>query len=372
MNVLFIIDQVYQHGGIERVLSIKANYLAAQDDYNIRVLTTEQKDLPFCYKFDKRIDFVDLAVNYNRRKSYFHPKNIVKLPKHISSIRSQIKKFNPDVIVVCSHSTDTYFMPFIVKSVPKIKEFHYSKFIEEGKRNKRGFSFKNVFFKFADYVETKYDRLVVLNKDEKDYYKSDNIVIIPNPLTFFPEEVSKLNRKVVISAGRIAHVKGFDMLMDIWKLTRDSIKDWELHVYGDGDKNYINKLKNDLASKNIEDSFFFKGSTSNMQREMLNASIYAMSSHNECFPLVLLEAQACGLPIISFDCPNGPRNIVNVDNGILIDHLNNEKYADSLIALMSDFAKREAQGNNARINAENYSIEKVMSKWKDLFLDVIK
>ncbi len=371
MKIVFIIDQVYLHGGIERVLSIKANYFAEQDDNDIHIITTEQKGKEPCYDFSSKILFEDIAINYNRAKSYFHPVNLGKLPKHIRRIKSRIKKIQPDVVVVCSHSTDTYFMPFIVKSIPKVKEFHFSKSIEIASRLNPRNILKKYFFKFTDYVEKKYDRLVILNPNETDYYKSNNTVVIPNPLTFYPESVSELSNKIVISAGRIAHVKGYDLLIDIWELAVQKNIDWKLHIYGNGEPNYEKMLQDKINEKGLQDSLILMGSTNDIKGKMLESSIYAMSSHNECFPLVLLEAQACGLPIISFDCPHGPKSIISEKTGVLVPLYDNEAFADQLIQLMENKEKMEIMGKNARKNAGNYSVQKVMIKWKDMFDNAI-
>ena len=297
MNIVFIIDQVYMHGGIERVLSIKANYLAQRLDNKISILTSEQRNKVPCYNFDDAIIFQDLRVNYFRDKSYFHPLNLLKAIKHLFRLRKVINQISPDIVVVCSHSTDTHFVPFINRTIPKIKEFHYSKFIEEMKRDKKGITFKKIYFKITDYVESKYNRLVILNPDESKYYKSDNTVVIPNPLTFFPKEVSNLSNKVIISAGRIAPVKGYDLLIDIWKIASENIPDWKLHIYGDGNIDYIAQLQSKIDEANLQDTIILKGSTNDIKSKMLGGSIFVMTSLNECFPLVLLEAQACGYPL---------------------------------------------------------------------------
>lgn len=372
MRILFIIDQVYIHGGIERVLSIKANYFASKADNEVYIITTEQKDNEPCYSFDNRIIFEDLGINYLRGTSYFHPANLKKLPNHIRKTKSAIKRIHPDVVVVCSHGTDTYFIPFINKSVPKVKEFHYSKFIEQENRKTPKSLQKKYFLKYADFVETKYDKLVILNKDESTYYKTNNTVIIPNPLTFYPTNVSVISSNIVIAAGRIAHVKGYDLLIDTWDIVRKKSKDWQLHIYGAGEKEYIKILQDKIDMYGLQDSVLLKGSTDTIQDKMLNSSIFAMTSHNECFPLVLLEAQACGLPIVSFDCPHGPRNIINADTGVLVPLYENEIFADVLVKLMDDREKLKDMGAKARINSDKYKLETVMSLWEDMFNTLVK
>ncbi|MFD2562454.1 glycosyltransferase family 4 protein [Aquimarina rubra] len=370
MKIVFIIDQVYLHGGIERVLSIKANYFAAQEGNEVHIVTTEQKEEKPCYTFDEKIIFRDLAINYNRRKSYFHPKNLKKLPKHISRTKAALKQIKPDVVVVCSHSVDTYFVPFIVKSIPKVKEFHYSRFIEKSKRENPSL-FKKFFFKFADYVESKYDTLVILNKDESNYYKSKNTVVIPNPLTFYPDKVSELTNKRIITAGRIAAVKGYDILVDIWKEIAKIRKDWQLHIFGSGEPGYVKMLQDKIYTAGIQDTIKLMGSTDKIQEEMLHSSIFVMTSHNECFPLVLLEAQACGLPIVSFDCPYGPRNIIDKETGILVPVYDNNTFINQLNELMGDQDNILRMGKNARENAKKYQLSSVMSLWQKMFNDLI-
>ncbi|WP_027391625.1 glycosyltransferase family 4 protein [Aquimarina latercula] len=369
MKIVFIIDQVYLHGGIERVLSIKANYLAEQEGNEVHIITTEQKEEKPCYSFDKRVIFKDLGINYNRRKSYFHPKNLKKLPKHISKTKAALKDINPDIVVVCSHSVDTYFVPFIVKGIPKVKEFHYSRFIEKEKRNNPSL-FKKYFFKFADYVESKYDKLVILNKDESNYYKGDNTIVISNPLTFYPDNVSDLSNNRIITAGRIAAVKGYDILIDIWQEFSKTRKDCQLHIFGSGEANYVKKLQDKIYAAGIQDSIKLMGSTDKIKEEMMQSSVFVMTSHNECFPLVLLEAQACGLPIVSFDCPYGPRNIIDKNTGILIPPYDNNAFVDQLNTLMSDRDRIQEMGKNARENAKNYQLDAVMALWQKMFNDL--
>jgi len=371
MNIVFVIDQVYRHGGIERVLSIKANYFSALKGHKVYIITTEQKQHKACYYFNDAIVFEDLNINYKRNKSYFHPINVLKIPKHINKTKQVLKRIKPDVVVVCSHSVDTYFMPFINKTIPKVKEFHFSKFIETAYRQTSNKSKKKYFLRFADFVESKYNTLVVLNKDEASYYKTNNVKIIPNPLTFYPTTVSEVSQPVVISAGRIAPVKRFDILIDIWELVHKKNKDWQLHIYGTGDLSYIKTLQKKIEDKQLTNSLLLKGPTNHIQNKMLSSSLFVMTSENECFPLVLLEAQACGLPIVSFDCPHGPRNIINDDNGILIPVNDNEAFANSLIHLMLHKNLLISMGKNARINANNFNVEKVMTLWSEMFNEVV-
>tara|TARA_R110002012_G_scaffold283304_2_gene473576 strand:+ start:21016 stop:22149 length:1134 start_codon:yes stop_codon:yes gene_type:complete len=364
MTIVFLIDQMYLHGGIERVLSIKANYFATQENVEVHIITSEQKNKALCYHLHSKIRLYDLKINYQRDKSYFHPKNLLKLPTHIYTLRKKLKKITPDVVIVCSHSTDTYFVPFILKRIPKVKEFHFSKAIELPYRENPSHWKKTYFLKFADFVESKYDQLIVLNADEANYYKTNNISIIPNPLTFYPDAIAKLEEKIVITAGRIAHVKGYDRLIAIWELVAKEIKDWRLEIYGSGDPAYVQMLQDEINKKNLQDQVVLMGATNQIQAKLLQSSLFVMTSHNECFPLVLLEAQACGLPIVAYDCPHGPKNIINLENGCLIPPNEAQQFANATIKQINNQELRIKMGKNARKNSTKYRLDAVMHQWE--------
>lgn len=373
MKIVFVIDQVYLHGGIERILSIKANYFSDQKNDEVHIVTTEQKGNAPCYPFSDKITFKDIGINYERKKSYYHPTNLKKLPIHFLRLRSYIKKVSPDVVVVCSHSTDTYFVPFLCKKVPKVKEFHYSKYFEETDKKETKSKFQSRFYRFTEYVEKKYDSIVVLNKDERQYYPSDNVFVIPNPLTFFPDKVADVkNNKTIICAGRVAQVKGFDNLIDIWKQIYQEFPDWKIEIYGSGTKEYETYLAEKVKENNLEKSLFLMGATDDVRGKMQNAAIYAMTSHTECFPLVLLEAQSSGLPVITYDCPNGPRNIVVNETGVLVENQNQTAFASALRSLIKNEEKISIYGTNARNNAKNYLEEAVMNQWIEMFHQICR
>ena len=112
---------------------------------------------------------------------------------------------------------------------------------------------------------------------------------------------------------------------------------------------------------------------SNIKEKYLESSIYVMSSRFEAFPLVLLEAMACGVPCVSFDCPNGPRNIIrHGEDGLLVDYLNPKALADGICRLIADEPLRRRLGENARRNVQRFSRDAIMQQWEDLFNKLTK
>src|SRR5690606_14358891 len=301
----------------------KINYLCANTEIRVHVVTFEQKGNSPCYPIKGNVSYHDLNINYHRKLSFLHPKNLIKVSKHFFKLKKKIKEINPDVIIVCNYEYGFYFIPFLAKKAIKIKEYHSSKHFNFLRREQNNSLIKALIYKFSDYFESKYDYLVLLTSDELDYYKSNNKIVIPNAISSLPKTTATLDQKRAICAGRIAPVKGFDKLISAWKLVVEKYPEWHLDIYGDGELNYTNSLKKQIRYLNLENHVTLHGSTDNLEQKMLQSSIYAMSSLTECFPMVLLEAMSCGLPIVTFDCPNGPRNIIQDNNdGLLIENGN--------------------------------------------------
>lgn len=365
MKIVFSTDQTYLHGGTEKVLAEKANYLVRNLGYDVYIITTEQKQKEGCYYLDARIHQIDLGINYHRELSYLHPKNLLKIFKHFKNLKKLIKNIKPKNWVVCNFAFDFFFIPFIEKDIPKIKEFHGSQFMRKKEIDKSSF-FKSLVFKIQLIMESKYDTLVVLNPDEEKYFDAKNTVVIPNPIQIYDAQ-AKLENKLVIAAGRIAPVKGFDRLIKAWALVAQKYPDWTLHIYGVDYLGTQASLESLLAELQIQDNVKFIGATSNMIETMLNYSMYLMTSITECFPMVLLESLSIGLPIIAFDVPTGPRNIISDrKDGLLIENNNIMAYAQAIESLITDNELRVKMGEQAKLNSVRFNQEKVLNLWNNL------
>lgn len=366
MTVVFSTDQVYLHGGIEKVMADKANYFADVLLYNVYILATEQRGLPVQYALSSKIKLIDLKINYNRSVSYFAYSNLKKMPKHIFNLRKTIKAVRPDFVIVSNFAPDFYFLPIIKGAAAIIKEFHSSRFFEFQQRQEANF-LQQMHFKLLRFVETKYNAIVVLNKDELQFATPNNSFVIANPI-HQSNLISNFLSKKVIAAGRIAPVKNFENLIAIWQLVVQKEPLWQLHIYGDGDANYIASLQQIITDKNLSNHITIFPATSTMLLTMSNYSMYLMTSITECFPMVLLESLSVGLPIIAFDCPTGPRNIItNAFDGFLVESQNNSKFVDKTLYLIQNDALRCIMSKHARLKSEHFAIEIIMKQWIALF-----
>lgn len=367
MKIVFNTDQIYLHGGIEKVMATKANYFAALSNVEVFILTTEQKNNTACYSLDTRVQHIDLEVNYNRSKSYFSLENIKNAFKHFFKQRKILKTLQPDVVISPNYNFDHYWLPFIKpKKTKVIKEIHASGYSSAMQRQNKIFASQFKWW-LNDKVLANYNCIVVLNEDEKSYQKTNNVVVIPNPITI-PKTQAVLANKQVIAAGRIAPVKGFDQLIEAWQLVYQKQPDWQLHLYGDAYSETKEQLQQQIYGCQLESVVLFKDSVSNIPMTMLDYSIYAMSSVTECFPMVLLEALSVGLPIVSYDCPNGPRHIItNKIEGLLVENQDPNALTEGLLQLIENETLRQQFGEKAKENSVRFATETVMVQWLQLF-----
>lgn len=364
MKILYLTDQIYLHGGIEKVLSQKANYLADVSGDEVYVVTYNQQKNKPVYTFSNQIKFFDLNINYEILLSYFHPKNLKKVPKHRAALKNILKEINPDVVVSCHYGPDFYFLPFLEKQIPKIKEFHSSRFFYQG--NSGGLKDK-ILKKLGSKIEKKYNQLVVLNDSESEFYANKNIAVIPNPAEI-TEKKADYHSKKIMAAGRISPVKNFGELITIFSRLAKDFPDWELHFYGENYSDMKEKLTIIIKKLGLEKQIKFKNSVTDLKKIMCNYSIYAMTSHTECFPMVLLESLSVGIPVISYDAPTGPKHIIkNNEDSFLIPNKNLDIFTAQLKILMQDENLRKEMGAKARGNVRRFAIDLIMQKWKNMF-----
>lgn len=364
MRVLFLTDQIYLHGGVEKVISQKANYLTAVSHYEVTIITYNQQGRKPVYPFSKKIQMFDLGINYEICKSYFHPVNLKKIPTHRNTLLLMLRQLRPDVVISCSFGPDFYFLPYLEKQIPKIKEFHGSRFFY---RSPTASIKKRLLQHLNRLTEKKYDCLAVLNESEQVFYANRNIKVIPNPAEITAER-SNVTSKKILAAGRISPVKNFADLIEAFARLSKDFPEWELHFFGEDYLSTQQKLEAQVASFGLTEQVKFQGVCSDLKKEMLNYSIYAMTSETECFPMVLLEALSVGIPIVTYASPTGPQHIVrNEEDSFLVPYKNLDIFTTQLKTLMADENLRVQMGCAGRQNVKRFSIDKVMQQWTDLF-----
>lgn len=361
MKLLYITNGISAPGGLERVLSIKASYLADKLGYEVHIITLNDAHNSSFYMFSTKIQFHDISYSGNTFQCFL---------RYVHGVRRIVKSINPDIISVCDDGLKGFFVPFLFgrKPCPMIYERHVSRLIALDGRKSSWIDFFR--FKFMNIGASFYDRMIVLTHDNlTEWSRLDNLQVISNPLSFYPEKVSSLKSKRIIAVGKISYQKGYERLVEAWKLIHKDVPNWSIHIYGsetDGGK--IRRL---IKEYNLQDQIYLHAPTQNIEREYLGASIYAFPSRYEGFGMVLTEAMACGVPCVSFDCPCGPRDIIYHDiDGILVENDNIPKFANSLLKLIEDEVYRYKLAQNARQNVTRYCVENIIREWHTLFQEL--
>ena len=187
-----------------------------------------------------------------------------------------------------------------------------------------------------------------------------------NPSSFCPDSVSdyQTRPKVVLAVGRIHYQKNFGALISIWSQVAGKVQGWKLRIVGDG--NEMDTLKRMVQKLGLESSVELPGKADNVQKEMDSAQVYALTSRYEGFGLVLVEAQALGLPIVSFDTPYGPAEIVrNGIDGLIVGYNDSGEFAEKLLELIGNDALRQQMSAEALKRREEFTVERIIGKWMD-------
>ena len=296
--------------------------------------------------------------------------------KYKSRLREVLAQEKPDITVTTLGRSIDFITDMKDGSI-KLGEAHTIKahlrnFYMMEKRNVV-YRWVSIFMKWrTNRHVSKLNALALLTKDDADTWtEASQTFVIPNPLSFYPEEGAKLNNKQVIMVGRYNDAKGYDYLIPAWAIVHKKHPDWILNVYGSGELH--DQIVDWIHERHLGNSIILHEPTIFIMEKYMENSICVLSSRYEGFSLVIIESMACGVPVVSFDCPHGPRSIIrNGEDGLLVEYLNSQALADGICQLIEDESLRHKMGSKSRENIRRYSKENVMNQWDDLFKSLVK
>lgn len=378
LKIVYCTPALYMAGGVERVLSLKANYLADNLGYDITIILTEGKNKPLFYPLSKKIKVINLDVDFEALWTCsFFKKIFVYLKKQRifkKRLTEELIRLKADITVSLLRR-EINFINDIQDGSRKIGELHVNRAnyrnFEAGDTNivKRLFA-KYWMHNLVSHLK-RLDRFVVLTEEDKaSWTELSNVEVIPDPLAFDIDQVSPLTNKRVIAVGRYVYQKGFDLLLQAWKTIEQQHPDWKLAIYGMGDRKPYEQI---IAELQIDRTrCHLNSSTSDIKAEYLNSSLFVFSSRFEGFGMVLIEAMACGLPVVSFDCSCGPKDIVrNNEDGLLVPSGCVDSLAEAMHQMMSDESLRQKMAKVATKNVQRYKLNKVCQDWQRLFESIV-
>ena len=376
MKIAYCLNSISHIGGIGKIAIIKANALAEIVGNEIFIIVTDydiKSNLTSQLSVDVRL--VNLDINYYKDdwKSQWHVlKGIfIKRRLHKKRLAKTLYEIQPDVIISLGQA-EKYMLPEIKGDWVKIREMHYPKDFRKFTTASQSMFYK-ISARLSDFYDyhckiSKYDSIVTLTQEDKalNWRKTEEVHIIPNPLTFHKNNISILDTKKVIAVGRLSAQKNFSSLIHAFRSVADYYPDWILEIYGEGNEQTI--LQKQITRLHLENNVYLCGNTSDVQSNMCNSSIFVLSSIFEGLPLVMLEAMSCGLPVVSYECPCGPKDIITdgVD-GFLVPTGDEQMLAEKICYLIENPDVRTQMSVAAFKKSENYHIDKIIPMWMRLF-----
>lgn len=339
-HITFIVRGLHDMGGIERVTIVVASMLA-NVGYRVSILCL-QRGTPY-FDIPEEIGLYNLNDVRGRSRS--------------ARLKAWMKEERPDLIVI-SGTNRPLFILRAIGDCPAIGWEHLNATIS-------AHPLHNLYRKFY----ARRCKIVTLSNADKESWQkkflSSEVRCIPNPVTLPKSTPSSLENKRILAVGRLAGQKGFDLLIKAWAKIEKSYPDWKLRIVGSG--RWEKRLLQLIAQLGIEQRIEMLPATPEIIKEYQDASIYALSSRYEGFGLVLVEAMQQGLPVVSFDCPHGPREIVSHgETGLLVPNGDVDAFAEALSTMISNPMIREEMSKEALVQVERFGNKVITTKWVDL------
>lgn len=347
-------------GGAERQLSLMANHWAAAG-WEITLLTFYGREAATFYPLDSRVKRRVLDIG---RASGDPFTALFNNARRIAVLREAIRASRPEAIISFIDQINilTLFAKLGLGVPILISERIHPAFANSGRVWKW---LRPLVYPLADAVVVQTEAA----QRHLSSYPCCKLEVIPNAIIAPPAVADtatvRLNKPAVVAVGRLVPQKGFDLLIEAFARTRQAHPEWHLHIFGEGAQR--NQLQRQQAASGLNGFVHLPGTTDNIHKIYRNADLFVLSSRFEGFPNALCEAMAASVPVIAFDCPAGPREILRDGlDGVLVPDGNVEELANAMIRLMSNETERARLGARGAEILERFCPEKVMAMWEKL------
>lgn len=380
MKIAYVLDDLDAAGGIQAVTRAKASALAAIPG-NELVLVTANDSRRTASSLPAGVNVVHLGVNYYEDdwKGFLYVLKgiLVRRRRHAEALGKVLDELRPDIVVSVGQS-EKFMIPRLSRGKPwkTVREFHYSGTYRKDYARLQGGICARAVAAVSDFYEFglgkgSYDATVVLTRQdrEENWEGKTGVHVIPNPCIWSPERSSSLDRPKAVAVGRLVPVKGFDLLINAWEKVAAVHPEWVLEIWGDGPER--EPLEHLIREKGLQKNVLLGGVAQDVRKKLLQSSMLVFSSLFEGFGMVLVEAMACGVPCVAFECPCGPRDVISPEeDGLLVLPGDTDGLARAVIRLVEQPELRIRMGKAARGKAAHYALDAIAARWMDLFREL--
>lgn len=354
MKITFVTADMTSFGGIERVNSVLSDTFV-RHGLEVEIISLYRNFPDLSYALNKNVSLTFLS---EKKYASSKPGGLSRLSMHIGillKLKKELKKHKADILICQAFPVSfLVWLAGYAKNGIACEHTHYNQY-------------GRVLKKIRTAVYKDFKKTVVLTMNDKNRFDHDKVSAecIPNPISFCNPRKSDLSVKRILCVGRLTPQKGYDLLLPILPDVFSKHPDWRLDIFGDGpDKEKLCILRDSLG---LNEYVEFRGTTKDIASEYVSSSLFVLSSRWEGFGMVLIEAASCGLPIISFNCPEGPADILENDRGVLVKNGDVESLKSAILWMLDSEESRKYYSRKSSEIVEEYQPEIIFKKWDRLF-----
>ncbi len=370
MKIAFILRSVVLTGGIERVIIEKMNWLAERG-HHVMLITYEQGQHPMSFSLHPKVNHVDIECRYFTIYKYsllLRPFLMLKMQRKFKKeLRSLLAEYSLDVVVM-PHNIEEF--QYVIASMSSITSVVYESHSASAEFV-RGGLFRMFLNNICFFPMLKKIKMVIaLTKGDSMFWERhcNHVQTVVNPLSSYPNTIEDCSKEEgrILYVGRLHHVKRIDRLIQAFSMIADKYPLWHIDIFGEGEEEI--RLKNMISDFGLTERVIIHKPVSTIFEEYRRSQFLVLSSDSEGFSLVIVEAMACGIPVVSTDCPFGPREIVDDGKTGLLSRLEAEDLAAKMEWMMTHDSERQKMGIQAHQAVSRFENNKVMEEWEKAYL----
>ncbi len=365
MKICILVTNIFGVGGCERVTVNLANAFCHK--YNVHLISVFNRENRIKEELDKRV------------KVYYIVKGEMQLRycynQACKNINRKLREIQPDITLFINASTYIF--------LPVLRGIRTKSIACEHTNLNNKFHTSSILKKIVRaYAAATCDKIVTLTREDMINYqnkyrlKRNKVTYIYNwiePEIFDNYKIQDGENKRILSVGRFDRVKGYELLVEVAYRLMKKNEDWQWHIYGSGDENYQKEIEALILEKGLQERLIIKRPETTIYQRYPEYSLLVLTSYYEGLPMVLLEAKACGLPIVAFECPTGPSEIIiNDRNGYLVPCYDVEKMVNCIESLIRDASKIQEFSQFAHDNIYKFDKENILERWDNLFEELVE